>query len=95
MSLERLRNVLAGRASTIGRWSDAEAAKKVAQKSTYVVEIADARKLVRGRGLAANRMLRLSIFALESRNEFRHRLHRFDRADALPASPDVPPGLGF
>jgi hypothetical protein len=46
-------------------------------------------------GLSTDRPLRFRIFALESRNEFRHRLHRFNRANPLPASPDVAPRLRF
>src|SRR5580693_5039158 len=46
-----------------------------------------------GSGLAANRALRLDIFAFKPSHEFGDRLHGFDRADALPASPDIAPSL--
>src|SRR3984957_6932867 len=48
-----------------------------------------------GSGLAANRALRLSVLALQPSHEFGDRLHGFDRADALPASPDIAPSLRF
>ena len=45
--------------------------------------------------LGANRALRVGIFALKPCDEFGHRGDLLDRADALAASPDIPPGLGF
>src|ERR1700722_4428829 len=48
-----------------------------------------------GSGLAAHRALRLDIFAFKPSHEFGDRLHRFDRADALPASPDIAPSFRF
>src|ERR1700734_2094855 len=50
---------------------------------------------VRTRVSSADAVFRLGVFAREPRDEFGDRLHGFDGADALAASPDVAPRLGF
>src|SRR5271163_568182 len=50
---------------------------------------------VRTRVSSAGALFRLGVFAREPRDEFGDRLHGSDGADALAASPDVAPRLGF
>ena len=69
--------------------------KKVSQRALKPLKVFAHVNLCARLGLGADLALGLRILALESRDEFGHRRDRLDRANALPASPDVAPSLGF